>query len=136
MIKLLAILLSVVMMFSSGTGEKALSPEEQKVADYVEENEKELLDSMEEGFATSSGMTCTSSIKPEGRGFIIQLNINELEDVSGETRTVLQETYDGIQGTFDSLLADMQTELPELQYFQILVCEKDGDILAKIEAKD
>ena len=136
MIKLLAILLSVVMMFSSGTGEKALSPEEQKVADYVEENEKELLDSMEEGFATSSGMTCTSSIKPEGRGFIIQLNINELEDVSGETRTVLQETYDGMQGTFDSLLADMQTELPELQYFQILVCEKDGDILAKIEAKD
>ena len=46
---------------------------------FVEENREELLSPMEESFATSSGMTCTSDVRAEGNGIIIDININELE---------------------------------------------------------
>lgn len=134
--KTLAIFLALTMMFAlvacAGNGDSAAA--EKKVADFVEVNRDSLISSFSESFATSPGMTCTSSIKTEGCGFIIQTNINELEDVSDEAKALLQEAYDGIDGTFEEALGQMQTELPELEYFKIIVCEKDGDELAIIHA--
>ena len=46
----------------------------------------------------------------------------------------MQEAYDGQQATFDDLLTQMQTEVPEMAYFQFNVNEEDGDLLAKIYA--
>ncbi len=108
----------------------------EKIKEFIEENEDELLGAMEESFATSSGMTCTSSIEVEGNGFIIKININELDNIDAETKQTMKEAYDSMGSTFDGLLDNMKTELPELEYFEIDVCEKDGDLLAPIVVGD
>ena len=138
--KMFALLLAIVMILSlvACGGEKAPAkdPAIEKIEKYVEDNKSELLDSMEASFATSSGMTCTSSIKVEGRGFVIQININEMDNIDDETKALLQEIYNGMNSVFAESLKEMQKELPELEYYKVLVCEKDGDILATIEAKN
>ena len=134
--KLLAILLVLVFCFSlvaCGGGNTAANA---KIVEYVEKNEDELIDSMEQAFAKSSGMTCDSSIKVEGMGFIIKININELEDVDSSIKAQLQSTYDSMSSTFEPLLEQMQTELAELEYFEIDVCDKNGDLLATVVAGD
>ena len=141
--KIIALMLALVLALglvacgAAGSGDKAPAkdPAQEKIEKFVEENKKELLESMEASFATSSGMTCTSSIKVEGKGFVIQININEMEDIDADTKALLQEIYDGMGDVFKGSLEQMQTELPELEYFKVLVCEKDGDVLATIEAK-
>ena len=132
----LALTLSLAACSLGGKKEPAVDPAEQKIAEYVEKNKEALLAGMEASFATSSGMTCTSSIKAEGRGFVIQLNINELEGIDDETKSQLQAIYDGMSENFNGSLKTMQTEIPEIEYYKVLVCEKDGDILATIEAKN
>ncbi len=133
--KTLAILLAITMVFAlvacTGNGKSAAA---EKVATFVEENKDVLLSTMEESFATSSGMTCTSSIKAEDCGFVIHININDFEDVSDEIKVAMQGAYDALDETFEKALDEMQTELPELEYFKILVCEKDGDEIATIHA--
>ena len=134
--KLLAILLVLVFCFSlvaCGGGNTAANA---KIVEYVEKNEDELIDSMEQAFAKSSGMTCDSSMKVEGMGFIIKININELEDVDSSIKAQLQSTYDSMSSTFEPLLEQMQTELAELEYFEIDVCDKNGDLLATVVAGD
>ena len=101
---------------------------------YVEKNKETLLSAMEQSFATSSGMTCTSDIKVEGMGFVISININELDEIDDATKAVLQQTYDAMGDTFNASLDTMKTELASLEYYQVLVCEKDGDVLATITA--
>lgn len=130
--KLLAILLVLVFCFSlvaCGGGNTAANA---KIVEYVEKNEDELIDSMEQAFAKSSGMTCTSSIKVEDMGFIIQININELDNLDDSTKAQIQTTYDNMSSQFSSMLSGAQTELPELEYMEILVCERDGDKIANI----
>ncbi len=105
-----------------------------KVKEYIDENREEILDSMEESFAHSSGMTCTSSIKVVDAGFIVNININELDDVPEETKEQMQDAYDSLGNAFEGMLEDMQEELPELEYFTIKVCDKDGEVLATIGA--
>jgi hypothetical protein len=80
-------------------------------------------------------MTCSSSIEVEGRGFIISININELDDISPEIKNQMQTTFDALQSTFDGMLKDIQAELPVLEYFTMRVCEKDGDVIATISAR-
>ena len=106
------------------------------IAAYIEENADVLLEAMEASFATSSGMTCTSDIWVEGNGFVIQININEFDNIDEETKNTLQEIYDGMNENFVSSLEQMQVDLPELEYFMVLVCEVDGDMLAYILAED
>ena len=105
-----------------------------KVKEYIDENREEILDSMEESFAYSSGMTCTSSIKVVDAGFIVNININELDDVPEETKEQMQDAYDSLGNAFEGMLEDMQEEIPELEYFTIKVCDKDGEVLATIGA--
>lgn len=106
-----------------------------KVEKYVAENKDVLISSMEASFASTSGMTCTSSIEVEGNGFIITIKINELEDIDEDTKAAMQSAYVSMQSTFDAALDTMQMEVPELEYYKVLVCEKDGDVLATIYAE-
>lgn len=105
-----------------------------KVVAYVEEYGDVMLESMEESFATSSGMTCKSTIEAVGSGIVINININELDNIPEETKDLMQEMYDAMSGTFNGMLEDLQKEAPEVTYMQIKVCEKDGDVLATIKA--
>jgi len=139
--KTFAILLALLMVFSlcacgaSKDDSDSSSKNSKAVEKYVTENKEELLSAMEASFATSSGMTCTSSIEVEGDGFIISININELEGVEDSVKQQLQDTYDQMSAYFNSALEEMQKEVPELKYYKVRVCEKDGDLLALIHAK-
>lgn len=104
------------------------------VVEYVNENKSVLLESMEESFATSSGMTCTSSIEVIGSGIVISININELEDVPEETREMMQDVYDAMNPVFKQALDELKKEVPEVTALKIRVCEKDGDEVAVIKA--
>lgn len=104
------------------------------VVEYVNENKSVLLESMEESFATSSGMTCTSSIEVIGSGIVISININELEDVPEETREMMQDVYDAMNPVFKQALDELKKEVPEVTALKIRVCEKDGDEVAVIQA--
>lgn len=105
------------------------------VESYIANNREVLLSSMEESFATSSGMTCTSTIEAEGDGFVITMKINELEDVDAAAKAQMQSAYDQSMEVFNQALTMMQNDVPELKYYKVLVCEKDGDLLAEIHAK-
>lgn len=133
--KIIAILLTLTLLVGLvACGGSGSNSDAKKVADYVDKNRSVLLSTMEESFASSSGLTCTSSIKAEGCGFVIDININELSDVDADTKAQLQAAYDSFGSTWDAMLEQIQTELPELDYFVINVNEKDGTNLATIRA--
>ena len=133
--KIIAILLTLTLLVGLvACGGSGSNSDAKKVADFVDKNRADLLSTMEQSFATSSGLTCTSSIKAEGCGFIIDININELSDVDSDTKAQLQAAYDAYGSTWDLMLDEMQKELPELDYFVINVNEKDGTNLASIRA--
>lgn len=141
--KLLAMTLVFLMVFSlvacgstngdSGNAGQKANPE---IQNYIDQNKSTIISAMESSFASTSGMTCSSSIEVEGDGFIISININELDDVSSDIKSQLQTTYDAMQSTFDSYLEELQSEISALEYFTIKVCEKDGDVLATITSRD
>ena len=130
----LVLAMSLVACGSSNADTPAPNADNATISAYVTANKSDLLATMEESFATSSGMTCTSDIYVEGMGFVVTININELDDVDTATKALLQETYDSMDYLFDSALDTMREDLPEIEYFQVLVCEADGDLLATITA--
>ena len=138
--KIIALTLALVLSLGLiACGASTPAPVETKaknaeIIEFVEKNKSDLLKTMEESFATSSGMTCTSDIKVEGMGFIISININELENIDDATKTLMQETYDAMGDIFTQSLSLFQQDLPTLEYYQVQVCEKDGDLLATITA--
>ena len=97
-------------------------------------NKSTLQRSMEQSFATSAGMTCTSDIELVGTGLVITININELADVSQETKDQLQTGYNSLSAEFEGLLAQLQTEIPQLTSLTIVVGDKDGNPLASLSA--
>ncbi len=103
---------------------------------FVEENREELLSPMEESFATSSGMTCTSDVRAEGNGIIIDININELEGLGKAEKDLMQQSYNTASGIFGQMLVAYRQELPELEYMTINICEADGDVIATIHVDD
>lgn len=146
--KVLSLVLVVLMCLtfaacgeSAGNGDVVETPTttttapsaESKVLEYIQKNEATILNSFEEGFS-ASGMTCRSSLKAEGTGFVVNVNINELQNVDAATKAALQQTYDAMSSSFDSMLSLMKTELPELTYFVFNICDADGNLLAAINA--
>ena len=104
-----------------------------KLQEYVDKNGTALCQTFETAFASSSGFTCSSSIKVEGDGFVITIKINELDEVPAESKKAMQDAYDSLAPTLEPQLAEMQKELPEIKYFSVDVCEKDGDHLATLK---
>ena len=130
--KLFALLLAVLMVVALVACASEKDSTDPDVKKFVEENSKEFLESMESSFATSSGMTCTSSIKAVGTGIEVSVNINELDNVPEETKKAMQEAYDAASSTLESSLELLQKEEPKITSLKIYVCEKDGDVLATI----
>ena len=129
--KIFAIALVLVMMLSlvaCGNDSKS-----DKVKAYVEDNKAVLLSSMEQSFASSSGMTCTSSIRVDGCGIVIDININELDGMGDAEKKLLQDIYDSMDAQFDLAFDQMQKELPELEFFTVNVNERDGDNVAVVK---
>ena len=115
-------------------GKKETGKQNASIQSYINANKDELLESMEDSFATSSGLTCTSDIEVIGNGFVIYININELDDVDKATKDAMQDAYDALDSTFEGMLDSLKTELEEIEYFEIQVCDVDGDVLATIHA--
>ena len=133
--KVLALVFVLVMCFSFVACEKAAEgTDNPAIVKYVDENRAELLSTMETSFAGASGMSCESNIYVEGDGFVIDIDINGMSNVDDATKELLQETYDTMDDTFDLLLANIQKELPECEYFTINVCDENGEVLAVIDA--
>ena len=129
--KIFAIALVLVMMLSlvaCGNDSKS-----DKVKAYVEDNKAVLLSGMEQSFASSSGMTCTSSIRVDGCGIVIDININELDGLGDAEKKLMQEIYDSLDAQFDMAFDQMQQELPELEFFTVNVNEGDGDNIAVVK---
>ena len=129
--KIFAIALVLVMMLSlvaCGNDSKS-----DKVKAYVEDNKAALLSGMEQSFASSSGMTCTSSIRVDGCGIVIDININELDGLGAAEKKLMQEIYDSLDAQFDMAFDQMQKELPELEFFTVNVNEGDGDNIAVVK---
>ena len=132
--KVLSLLLVLVMVCSfAACGEDS---DTAKIQAYIDASGQDLVDGMEEIFASSSGMTCKSSIKAEDSGIVITIKVNEIDGLTKDQKDLMQSQYDSVQSTFDGLLDEMQKEVPEVKHFTIKVCEKDGDLIAKIVAKD
>lgn len=108
----------------------------EELEEWLDDNGDEFISAMEQAFATSSGLTCNSYAEVDGNGFVIDICINELDDIDQETKDQLQDTYDSMNSSFDTYLEQMQSEISSIEYFQINVCEKDGDVLAVIIAGD
>ena len=128
--KLLAILMVVLMVFSFAG---CMFSKDNAVKTYVEAHREELITSFEQGVA-SSGMECTSDIKVDGNGFILDVNFADLEDVPQETKDAMQSAYDSLESTFDEMLKELQGQIPEREYFTININEKDGDLIASFTA--
>ena len=106
------------------------------VKEWVDENGDELCAALEQSFASTSGLTCTSDISVVGNGFIIAILINELSDVPAETRQQMQEAYDAMDAQFEAMLQGAQADVPELEFININVCDKNGYVLATIVTGD
>lgn len=99
---------------------------EDKVAGYVDEAEEKL----EEMFGKD---LVDFSVRAEGCGIIVDMKFKDIDDVSAEQKRQIQSTYDSMDSTFESMLDEMQEEVPEMEYMVMNVCEKDGDLIAKVE---
>lgn len=109
------------------------SAAEEKIEEYVDANEYELIRQFESGF-TTSGLTCETEIEAVGTGFVIDVVINEFVDLTEEMKTNLQITYDSMSETFETALKTMQQELPEMTYYTVNVRAKNGEIAAVVTA--
>lgn len=99
---------------------------EDRVADYADDAQEKL----EEMFGDSG---IEIDVETEGCGIIVDLKITALNNITSSKKKELQNYYDSMSGTFESLLEDMQDEVPELEYMVFNVCESDGDLAAKVE---
>lgn len=137
--KVLVFLLTLFLCFSfvacdDDDNNSGIAGGNESLVQYIEENGEDFLEGLEYGFATSSNLTCTSSIKVIGTGFVVDINIQEVDDVSEEIKGQMQATYDAMSGTFNGMLEDLQKEIPALTYMTFNICDKDGDLLAQISA--
>lgn len=99
---------------------------------YIDMGGDDLLKVMEESFAGTSGMTCTSAIEAVDSGLLLTININELENVGEETKTLLQQTFGAMEGSFDPMLKELQEAVPGTKHLTLKICDKDGNELVTI----
>ena len=103
-----------------------------KVKAYVQVNGEALAQSMEKSFS-ASGPGCETTVKAEGTGIVIQVCIDGMDAVADTQKEEIQNAYDSLSDLYDSVLAGVQKEVPEVTYLTIRVCEEDGDSIATIQ---
>ena len=79
-------------------------------------------------------MGCEVDVKAVGNGMVIDVNIAGFDNIPDEQKELLQSTYDAMSSTFETMLDNLQSEVPEFGYITINVNEEDGDNLATINA--
>ncbi len=121
--KMIAVIVAAVMLLSLVACNQSA---EDKVADYADEAKEKL-----EGMFGGSGIGI--EVEAEGCGIIVDLKISDLNNITASQKQELQRYYDSMSGTFESLLEDMQDEVPELEYMVFNVCDSDGELAAKVE---
>jgi len=104
------------------------------IAAYIEAHRDELITALETSVTSGSGLTCKSDIKAVGSGFVADILINELSYLDPATKKNLQSSYDALGSVFEKSLKDIQVSLPELSYFKLNVCDKNGDVIAVVLA--
>ena len=132
--KLLAIVLCLVFCLSLVACGGNTASDSAKVAKYINENKDELISAMESSFSATSSMGCEVDVKAVGNGMVIDVNIAGFDNVPDEQKELLQSTYDSMSSTFETMLDNLQSEVPEFGYITINVNEEDGDNLATISA--
>ncbi|MBQ9769610.1 MAG: DUF4854 domain-containing protein [Clostridia bacterium] len=132
--KLLAIVLCLVFCLSLVACGGNTASDSAKVAKYVNENKDELVSAMESSFSASSSMGCEVDVNAVGNGMVIDVNIAGFDNIPDEQKELLQSTYDAMSSTFETMLDNLQSEVPEFGYITINVNEEDGDNLATINA--
>ena len=103
-----------------------------KIKEYIDKNGASIISSMEEGFVKASGMTGKSTSGAKGDGVVIKFNVNELDNVPQENKDAVQANLDVSKGTLAASLSLIQQEVPEIKSLEIYLCEKDGDLIAKV----
>ena len=103
-----------------------------KIQAYIDQNGASIVSAMEQGFVSSSGMTCKSAIEAKGDGVVIKFNVNELDNVPQENKNAVQATLDASKSALALSLKEIQQEVPEIKSLEIYLCEKDGDLIAKV----
>lgn len=132
--KALSLILVLVMICSfAACGNKNNSTPDKNpaIVEYMEKNGDQLLSAWESMFE-ASGMTCNSSWTVKGNGLIVDIRINELDDLDDEMKEQMEAGFSALESTFDGSLKDIQKDIPELEYFTMNFCEKDGDILGSV----
>lgn len=104
------------------------------VAAYLEANKESIISTFESSVASSSGLTCQAEAEVIGSGFVVTFRINELSYIGPDAKKQLQTSYDGLNSVFEASLKAMQLEIPELAYFKLNVCDRNGDLIAVILA--
>jgi len=102
--------------------------------DYVEAYGDTLASAMEE-MAASSGLNSTVSVDASDNGIVITFCFEDLDNLTDEEKQTVQEAYDEMSAAFSDSLDELQVELPGLEYLEIVVCEKDGDVIATLRVE-
>lgn len=100
---------------------------------YVELYGETFLEGVEEGLA-STGYTCTSSIKAEGNGVVVQMNVNEFTDFSDAQKAELKATYESeaLQASWEASFSTIQAVAPEVEFMKIVICDGNGSVIAEV----
>ena len=129
--KLLALLLAVLMIFAfvACSSEPDTS---NKVEEYIETNKETIISSVKKGLGNAD-LACTHSIVADGNGFVVNINFNDMDNLTPEDKIAYQAGYNSLRTEFENMLATWRKGFPELGYVKFNMCEKDGDIIYTID---
>lgn len=103
----------------------------EKVAEFVEENRDELIDTVNDGLA-NMGIPCTTEVVAQDGGIVLTVKFNDVNDLPGAAKQGFQESLNTTKSTFQESLTAMREELPFLAFYTVKYCEQDGDLIAKL----
>ena len=127
--KFIAILLAMVLV----VGLVACS-KEAKVEKFVKEHGKEFSDGVAQGFS-SSGMTCRATMEAKGEGVVVKIMIDQFDDLDAETKALAQASMNSASATLKQSLTAIQNEEEAVQFMEVQMCEKDGDLIASVTVR-
>ena len=102
------------------------------VEKYFELNAKEFLAFVIDGYSKSSGAVCRGSLAAVGDSVTVNVYVGGLENLSEETKSQIQSTYDTMGHGYSQLFQDVKKDVPELKAMIINLCEEDGDKIVEI----
>ncbi len=142
-----ALLLALIILFTfaaCGSSDKDDEPTVDAVADeieeYIEANGDKLIEIYESLNSTIvtliTPLNCTATIEAKDRGFILKYKTDI--DTSSETLDSilnLLKSFGYDENSAESIPDEIKNELPNLEYFRVLLCDKDGDSVFKFNYK-